>query len=126
MNWPEISAAITALAGIYAGLRRIVKLQASSIRTIVKSECRSLAIDIENLEDRIKQIDSRLDSVMKVIGELKAHQASTRTALDRVHDEIHTAIQENTKALKDVQKSKLEWLTNELAVLKSKKAKGDK
>ena len=126
MNWPEISAAITALVALYGALRRIVKLQASSIRTIVKSECRSLAIDIENLEDRIKHIDSRLDSVMKTIGELKAHQTSTRTALDRVHDEIQSAIHENTAALKEVQKSKLEWLTNELAVLKNKKAKGDK
>lgn len=121
MNWAEISAAASALGAVYVAVRRVVVHQNQAVRKMIQSECKGLSVQIDTLEDNYKTLNARLDSVMKSIGELKAHQASTRTALEDVHGEIKKAIIENTSALKEVQKSKVEWITNELAVIKGKK-----
>lgn len=125
--WSEITQALTTIATLGGFLWKLVSSLQKKLKDMILVETQYISKKLHEHSKQLKDVNAYLDTLKQSILELKAMESSQRSVISQLEIGIKAAIEANTRAIQDNQKTEAEWLSETLVKIKemANKKKGD-
>ena len=121
---------VSVSGGLYAAYRRIKRILTKWVKGIVKSDVAPVLAQINRIEQKQIESSNQMTKVLESVEALRKDVVSSVKAHDAMVETVIKVVESNTRvtdsALQEYSKSRVQWLKNNLALVKEIKSKEGK
>lgn len=116
--WTSALGLLTGFVGLLKSLKWILDGLEGRVKKLIEFEVSGLAQRVTNLQGIVIDLRKKTEEIMKEQGEIRTQLVGQRILIGEIAADVKAGQKEQAAAMVRLEKSSVEWITDELAKIK--------